>query len=383
MLCLLTFALLLGTFCACGTEKSEKVWTDGVAADGVYTNECLSLCFQIPEDWAEPGEEEKRAILGADEADSTTIYDVLLGSTTSLDKMYVSCVDLSIQIGGTKLTAEDYLQETMDGLLSQEGFADVTEPGSDTVMLCGQEYTYADVQTAECIERLMLRKISDSELIMIGLVASDRDDLDYYLTRFTDDPDSIPERVTAVPVDGNGSFSRGVISGGAYSSKYLGLRFTPPEDWVYASDEELAELMGASFEIIGEDIYGDETELAKEFAKQAVIYDMVAAAPDGGNVQIMLENLSKSVGGTSLTAEGYADIVCTQLDAITEYQYTYSDVYYAQLGDKTFAVLDTGVEDYDMHQQFWLLRVDQYMLCITFTSIGGDASAFAEYFTAL
>lgn len=139
--------------------------------------------------------------------------------------------------------------------------------------------------------------------------------------------------------------------------------------------------MGISFDMIGDDLYGDSKELAETIAKQSLIYDMVAAAPDGSNVQIMLENLSASIGGTSLSEADYADILRTQLASITDFTYTLSDTYTSELAGKTFTVIDAEVESAGMLQQFWLLRVDKYMLCITFTGMSENAPDFVSLFS--
>ena len=57
------------------------------------------------------------------------------------------------------------------------------------------------------------------------------------------------------------AFSRGRIEGRVYESDFLSLRFTAPEGWRYASDEELAARMGLSLDIIGEDVFGDGQEM--------------------------------------------------------------------------------------------------------------------------
>lgn len=379
---LLSLALLVCVCSACSDEAAANAWTKGVVADGVYTNETLHMSFQIPEGWIEATEEETRSILGASKYDDSTIYDVLIGTVGGPEKMYVTCMDMSKVIGGGRLTQEKALQEIIkespnDPVLSAAQYGEI---GSLTV--CGLEYSYVDLDVdGEVFQRIMMHKLSGKQLVMLGVVAASEADLEYYMAHFTSDPASIPAPPEPSVVIGNGSFSRGVVTNKQYVSTYLGICFTATEDWVFASDAELSELMGISFDLFGEDVYGTSKEFAEAIAKQALIYDMVAAAPDGSNVQIMLENLSVSIGGTSLSEIDYVDILRTQLDSITDLNYKLSDTYTSELAGKTFTVIDAEVADGGLQQQFWLLRVDKYMLCITFTSMSEDAPDFVSLFS--
>ena len=194
-------------------------------------------------------------------------------------------------------------------------------------------------------------------------------------------PDAAPSPEPTV-FPGNGIFSRGVVTNKEYLSSYLGIRFTADENWVFASDAELNELMGLSLDIIGDDVYGENKELMETIAKQSIIYDMVAAAPDGSNVQVILENLQISNNGAPLSENDYADILREQLASLTEFSYKLSDTYSSELAGKSFTVIDAELEGTATHQQFWLLCVDHYMLCITFTAMTESAPDFVSLFSA-
>lgn len=374
--------LILAMLCLNGcTEKHMTLgWTDGTIADGVYTNDALQMHFQIPDAWLEATEEETRSILGADPNDTATIYDVLLGPSGGMEKMYVVCMDLSKTIGGSKLTPKDALQSMIDesdasALLSGASYGKICDR-----TVCGLTYASVDLVTADGIyQRIMMHKLSEKQIVMLGVVATSQTDLDYYFAHFTDDPATLPSPAV---LESAKPFSRGVITGNAYVSSYLGLRFTAPEDWSYATDEELSELMGISMDIIGEDVYGDNKEQAEELAKQAVIYDMIAAAPNGSNVQIVLENLEVSTGSADLTEAEYAEILRTQLASITDLSYEVSDSYTDTLAGLSFTVVDATVKENALTQRFWLRRVDNYILHLTFSGLQEDVESFSALFAA-
>lgn len=196
---LFVFSLLLCLLCACSDDTAAGGWTDGVVADGVYSNESLHMTFQIPDTWMEASEEETRSILGADESDSSTVYDVLIGTANGMEKMYVTCMDLRNTIGGSKLTQEEALQSVIDESGSDPVLsgAQYSEIGSLTV--CGLEYAYADLDfDGELYQRIMMHKLSDKHLVLLGIVAASEAELEYYMAHFTSDPDSIPAPPEAV-----------------------------------------------------------------------------------------------------------------------------------------------------------------------------------------
>ena len=57
--------------------------------------------------------------------------------------------------------------------------------------------------------------------------------------------------------------SVGEINGNVYTNSFTGITYTAPESWAFASDEELAELMGVSADIVA----GGDANI-DEFAKQ-------------------------------------------------------------------------------------------------------------------
>lgn len=172
-------------------------------------------------------------------------------------------------------------------------------------------------------------------------------------------------------------FTRGVIEGQTYTSAFLGLRFTAPEDWSFADDEALAQRMGLSLDIIGEDVYGDKAELAKAIAQQAVVHDMAAFAPgDGANVQLTVEDL-EATGGAALTAEEYAELLRQQLLSVTDLRYEPEETAPGELAGMPCVELLVHLPDYGMDQRFYLLREGKYMISVVLTG-AQDALPDAE-----
>ncbi len=189
-------------------------------------------------------------------------------------------------------------------------------------------------------------------------------------------PESTPEAAEKV-------FSRGRVEGQVYESDFLSLRFTAPEGWIFASDEELAQRMGLSLDIVGEDVFGDAAELAKAIAGQAVLIDMAAAAPDSGaNVSLAIED-TEATGSGALTETECAFLLREQLLAITDLRYEPEEPETGLLAGRPCAVLLVHLPDYGMAQRFCLLREGKYMIQIALTGAEGELPDADALFSAL
>lgn len=168
-------------------------------------------------------------------------------------------------------------------------------------------------------------------------------------------------------------FTRGTMSGNTYTSTFAGFKFSAPDDWTLATEEELNSMMDIALDNT------DANALAKKYLELSTVYDMIAMASDGSNVMIMYENLALSPGGTSYTEADYAEAVKGQLDS----SYACGDVYTTELAGKTFTVMPASIYDGQAYQEYFLLRVGNYMACIVFTSMTDPASSgMTEYFAA-
>lgn len=89
----------------------------------------------------------------------------------------------------------------------------------------------------------------------------------------------VPQEVPAKP---EGTISRGIVSGNNYKNDYLGINVSIPEDWGYASDEEIA----ATFNF-AEGLFEMDIEQALE--ANGGFCDVFASDDAGKNFNIILE----------------------------------------------------------------------------------------------
>ncbi len=105
----------------------------------------------------------------------------------------------------------------------------------------------------------------------------------------------------------------GLVNGGRYESEFLGVGCELDENWIYATQEEMAQLMGITTEAFADTDYAESIKDAEMF------YDMYAANADGlSSINVLLQNLGL-IYGTVLTEEQYIELstqsLSTQLES--------------------------------------------------------------------
>jgi len=165
------------------------------------------------------------------------------------------------------------------------------------------------------------------------------------------------------------TYALGTWEDDVYVNAYLGIEITKPSDWVVITDEELANTMQ-----LGADLLADKHAYLMEAAKQKNIYDMGLSKPAAGaSVMLMAENLSMSLGGTSIDEAAYIGILSTQLDQITEIDYEVGDITTITIGGVEYMGITATVAGLDLVQTYYVSKVDVYMVCFICTYQSGDA----------
>lgn len=166
---------------------------------------------------------------------------------------------------------------------------------------------------------------------------------------------------------GGAELTRGVVEGDVYKNESLGLNFNKPSSWVYSTDEEIAESMGAAADILGGD-------LKEALEKNPTIYDMmVVDSLTRTNINVGFENLSKTLS-SNITVEQYIDSLKGQLSQVTEMTVTFHDeIEKVKLGETEFTkfVCDTKMSGVKMTQVYYLRKIDNYMAFVIVTITRG------------
>ena len=178
-------------------------------------------------------------------------------------------------------------------------------------------------------------------------------------------------------------FQLGVTTGGKYESTFLGIGCSLDDSWSFASQEELAQMIGATAEMF------DNEEYAEQMKNTDMFYDMAAAADDGlVNINIIIQNMGL-LYGMALSEEKYIEISQEGLEEqLSSAGFTLEG---AEAGTVTFA----GQERSGLHitctyqgiayycQQVYI-KQGNYMSVITLASFfEDDTDAMLDYFYAV
>ena len=105
--------------------------------------------------------------------------------------------------------------------------------------------------------------------------------------------------------------TRGKIEGNVYTNEVLGFKLTKPDSWMYYTDEEIAQSVNLSADMLKEDKFKDSLK------DNASLFDMmVIDTLTGTNINMGYENLSKSFA-SNITIDQYIDVLKKQFADIT------------------------------------------------------------------
>ncbi len=166
-------------------------------------------------------------------------------------------------------------------------------------------------------------------------------------------------------------YSRGTVDGNVFTSTFSGLTFTKPDDWVYYTDEEIADATGTALEMF-------KDNEAFEKAADASLIDFYAVAESGDNVNLSYSkgvlftlfqpSIDKTVADTRAAYEsaGITCVVGGQTDA---------KLGSVEMQKVTFTLTYYGVE---MHQYCYFTMVGNYFMSVACTTVTGLTAADFE-----
>lgn len=178
--------------------------------------------------------------------------------------------------------------------------------------------------------------------------------------------EAVSEGVSNVAEEVNKEITRGTIDGNVYHSDYSGITFTKPDEWVYSSDEQIAEIMNVGKEVLDTNSFQD---MALEMSS---VYDMaVTDNATGTNMSIFYENLALS-NSSDITESEYSDVMMEQLTLQTAMTSEVIDQTTVTISGNEYLRVTCNV-DYSgiaMTQVYYLRKIDSFMNGIIVTLIG-------------
>lgn len=159
----------------------------------------------------------------------------------------------------------------------------------------------------------------------------------------------------------------GAQESATYTNSVLGLTFTAPEDWIFADNAQLAQMLGLSADALKPENFQRTLDTA------GVAMVMYAASADGlVNVNIVLENLAKNQA-QDITEEQYVqatkDVVVSTMESAGAENLDYESGELLFAGEPHHAVAIQGtIGGADLYEAQVYIKCGNYMACITVAS---------------
>ena len=176
------------------------------------------------------------------------------------------------------------------------------------------------------------------------------------------------------------AFTAGEWNGSVYSNEFAGLTFNLPDGWTYCDEEELAEMMQISLDIVA-----DDNQLAQKLAELSTVYGLIANDNAGNSVQVLFENLLVT-GNKDMTTSEYLNTVIPMLEATyTEYGFTCNvqDITTVNVGDTEYeyALISVEYMGIVIEQGYACQKFDNYICSIALTAYeAGGCETLLGYF---
>lgn len=182
----------------------------------------------------------------------------------------------------------------------------------------------------------------------------------------------------AVEETASAGYYPGVLTETGYESKFLGFRYTTPEGFAIATEEEMEEMTEAGQELLSED-YSD---LQMAYADIVTINELMVSDEYG------IVNFNITLEKTAVDLETYVTLFKEQIAGLTAMTIEIVSEEEAELAGSTYTKLTAQVESqgYVMWQEYYLRKQDERLVALVTTWLDGmDAeketmmSGFAAY----
>ena len=178
-------------------------------------------------------------------------------------------------------------------------------------------------------------------------------------------------------------FQLGVTTGGKYENKFLGIGCSLDDSWTFASQEELAQMVGTTADMF------DDEKYAEQMKNIDMFYDMYAAADEGlVTINVVIQNLGV-LYGAAISEEKFIEL---SLEGLDEQLGSAGFVLQgSEVGTMTFAGeertalhISCTYQDVPYYCQQIIIKQGEYMSIITLASFYEDNTAsMVDYFYAV
>lgn len=192
-------------------------------------------------------------------------------------------------------------------------------------------------------------------------ISSDIDPIDNDVSDFSKDDESDIDPVDNSEPDStkdDAEYVRGAWIDGDYISNYLNITFKEPSaNWLIATDEDIATLMGLE----------SVEEFEAEMKKVKTIYEFLLKDTNGSNIQLMCEDLSKTLGAGGVDGKQYLKIVEAQFVQVNS-EFSVLETSTRTIAGEVYDCLSVEVNSTEnLYQKYFARRQGDYMVVFIVT----------------
>lgn len=159
-------------------------------------------------------------------------------------------------------------------------------------------------------------------------------------------------------------FSTGSWDGSTFTSPWLNIRITFPEDSIIATEEQIKEITGVASEIMQESKVSNEVQT--KVAEFTTKYDFLVMMSDQmTNIQLIHENVSLTTLGKGISAKDYIEVVKTQLSALPDFGYEFEETETVTLGGQEFTKMSSTSSGGALIQDYYVVLKGDYISGLT------------------
>ena len=183
--------------------------------------------------------------------------------------------------------------------------------------------------------------------------------------------------VTGCGIERGPSFTIGAWNGNIFENSWLNMRFEVDNYWTIATDEEIAEFSGVGLEMLSE-LQGTSKESLEAMVDLTTVYGFLVLKGEGDpSIQLIFENLAKTIGGKNISEDEYLDIMLDQLSGMN-YEMV-EEASKVELANKTFTTLKTSAYDGLVLQDYYCYKQDKYMVTLITSYTEDNESSVQDF----
>lgn len=185
-------------------------------------------------------------------------------------------------------------------------------------------------------------------------------------------PTTVPTTVPETTAPAENVSKLGTVEGNTYTNAFLGITATLGENWVFATDEEMAQIRGMTAEAMNDE------SLSQMLETSGAVMDVYAMDANGCTMNVMLENLN-ILQTIAVTEKAYAEAAQGQVPAALEslgITDVTSEVTEVTFAGQTHAALKIygKIAGTDFYESLVIVKQGNYIACITVGSYMTDTT---------